>query len=343
MADTKVTGLSEISVPALEDLSYWVDDPAGTPASNKITGYRLGGLLVPQVCQGRLTTESATPVSSSDRSAQSTLYWTPCTPNGSSVTSGLVGFYDGTRYVVLSLTELSLNLDTAEAGGPIDVNEIYDVFIDYAAGTPALVIGPSWTNDTTRATALAKQGSLVVLTGDTDWRWVGTIRASASGDTEDSLTKRFVWNAYNQVPRPLAVTDATSTYTYNATDWRQVRATSTNQVAIVCGAVGCVELTARLCAEAYSKGSGSVFAHTGIGVDWSSGAGNEQVRLGSGYYNADVIYIGISTASIQSTPAAGYHTYVWIEACGAARTTNFYGGNGYEADDPSGMIGSVLA
>ena len=36
MADSKLTALSEISVPALEDLLYLVDDPAGTPVSNKM-------------------------------------------------------------------------------------------------------------------------------------------------------------------------------------------------------------------------------------------------------------------------------------------------------------------
>lgn len=48
MADTKLTGLSELSIPSLEDLFYTVDDPGGTPISNKLTAARMlgeGGFL----------------------------------------------------------------------------------------------------------------------------------------------------------------------------------------------------------------------------------------------------------------------------------------------------------
>lgn len=242
MADQKLTALSEISVPALEDLFYVVDDPAGTPVSNKITGYRMGGLLTPQACQGRLTTESNVPVSSSNRASQGTLYWTPCSPSGAATASGLVGFFDGTRYVVRSLTQLSLDLSTAEAGGAIDVGENYDVFIDYAAGTPALVLGPAWTNDTTRATALTTQGPLVVLTGDTDWRWVGTIRASGSGVTEDSDTSRYVANAHHRVPRPMKK-GSTASHSYaGSNSARQWDGSTANQVNFVDGLLGTVDI-----------------------------------------------------------------------------------------------------
>jgi archaellum component FlaG (FlaF/FlaG flagellin family) len=37
MADTKLTNLSAISAIADEDLFYVVDDPGGTPVSNKAT------------------------------------------------------------------------------------------------------------------------------------------------------------------------------------------------------------------------------------------------------------------------------------------------------------------
>jgi len=37
MADTKLTGLTAITTPTLDDLLYLVDNPGGTPASRKIT------------------------------------------------------------------------------------------------------------------------------------------------------------------------------------------------------------------------------------------------------------------------------------------------------------------
>ena len=45
MADSKLSALSEISVPELEDLLYLVDDPSGTPVSNKVSANRALGLL----------------------------------------------------------------------------------------------------------------------------------------------------------------------------------------------------------------------------------------------------------------------------------------------------------
>lgn len=320
MADTKLTALTEISVPALEDLYYIVDDPGGTPASNKITGYRLGGLLVPQVCQGRLTTESGVPISTSDRTAQGTLYWTPCTPDGGATTSGLVGFYDGTRYVVRSLTELSLDLSTAESGGAIDSGENYDVFLDYNGGTPALVIGPSWTNDSTRATALAKQGSLIVLTGDTDWRWVGTIRASGSGVTEDSAGggttqvggKRYVWNANIQIPRPLRVKDTADSWTYaSGGGWRQWDNASGNKVEYIVGAIG-VEVRATFNGQ-FKAVDGNNIGMLAIGLDSvSSPFAGCWYQLG--YCTTEAWLSMPATLSTLQT-AVGYHYLAPIENC----------------------------
>lgn len=54
MADSKLTALSELSVPAVEDLLYVVDDPSGTATSNKLTLQRLLGLGLSAVCQGGL-------------------------------------------------------------------------------------------------------------------------------------------------------------------------------------------------------------------------------------------------------------------------------------------------
>lgn len=261
MADSKLTALSEVSVPELEDLSYFVEDPGGTPTSRKVTMQRLFGLLAP-FPQGRLTTESGVPISTSDRSSQGTLYWKPCTAQGEPVTSVLVPFYDGTRYVVKSVSQLSLDLSTAEAGGAIDVNEIYDVFIDYNGGSPQLVIGPSWSSNTARATALAEQGSLVVLTGDTDWTWVGTIRASASGVVDDSLTKRFVWNAHNRVMRRVHKSMGSSSHAYNSTTVRQYNADDTAQVEVVAGVAG---LAAVMSIEASMQNSGATYIRIGIG------------------------------------------------------------------------------
>lgn len=139
MADTKLTALSEVSVPALTDVAYWVADPAGTPASDKISGTRLGGLLTRAVALGRLTTESGVPVSTSNRTAQGTIYWTPYNGNQ-------IGIYDGTRWKLYTFTEKSLALT-----GLIPNGVVSNVFIYDNSGTLTLELG-HWQNATITVT-----------------------------------------------------------------------------------------------------------------------------------------------------------------------------------------------
>lgn len=343
MADQKLTALSEISVPALEDLYYIVDDPSGTPVSNKITGFRLAGLVTPQVQQGRITTESGVAVSTSDRTAQGTLFWTPCTPQGVATASGLVGFFDGTRYVVLSLTQLSLDLSTAEAGGPIDSGENYDVFLDYNGGTPALVIGPSWTNDTTRATALAQQGPLIVLTGDTDWRWVGTIRASGSGVTADAAVSRFVWNAQNQVPRTMMKQETTNSWTYASATFQQANNSAANQLDFVQGDNSNPIKAWLQAAFDYSANSAAAGIGLTIGIDGitpsSLATGYESHSMSVGIFTSG----GTADASIYGYLGLGRHIVTWIENA-TSTTATFYGdaGGAISGSINSGIFGEIM-
>lgn len=311
MADQKLTALSEISVPAFEDLLYIVDDPSGTPVSNKVTGTRLGGLFVPALCQGRLTTESGVPASTSDRTAQGTLYWTPSTPGGAATASGLVGFYDGTRYVVASLTQLSLSLT-------LTADKNYDVFLDWNSGTPALALSAAWTNDTTRADALATQGPFVVKSGTTTLRWVGTIRASASNVTADAAAFRYVWNAYNWIPRPFSVKETADSWTYTGATFQYANANSANKVQAVFGG-NSMPIDIQLNAIATSSGQNA--AVTGIGAD-------------SATATMATAYCGMLGSSGQTGishyvqfPGIGYHYFAWLERATAGAGITFYGDN----------------
>jgi hypothetical protein len=62
MADQKITALTEISLPTLDDLMYCVDDPAGVPVSNKLSLARFLGQMFAPTCQGRLTLAPANPL-----------------------------------------------------------------------------------------------------------------------------------------------------------------------------------------------------------------------------------------------------------------------------------------
>ncbi|MBI3273339.1 MAG: hypothetical protein HYZ53_30400, partial [Planctomycetes bacterium] len=148
-----------------------------------------GTSVINGVCEGRLTLTSGTPVTTADVTAAGTLFFTPYKGNR-------VALHDGSAWSVSTFTERSLSL-TLTSG------KNYDVFLFDNAGTLTLELSAAWTNDTTRADALAVQDGVYVKSGATTRRYLGTLRASAANQTEDSKTKRFVWNYYNRTHRAL--------------------------------------------------------------------------------------------------------------------------------------------
>ena len=171
------------------------------------------------VCNGRLTLTSGTAVTTADVTAAGTLYFTPYKGNR-------IGTYSGTAWTVAAFTEKSLAL-TLTSGKP------YDIFIvDSTLALEALV----WTNGTTRATALTLQDGVLVKSGATTRRYLGTIYASGSNTTEDSDAKRFVWNMYNQKIRTLrSPTETTDNWSYTTATLRQANANTANKAEWVRG------------------------------------------------------------------------------------------------------------
>lgn len=325
MADTKLTALTEVSVPATDDLIYWVDDPAGTPVSNKASANRVGGLLSRAVCNGRLTTESGVPVSTSDRTAQGTIYFTPYNGN-------LLTVYDGTRWKLYTFSELSLAL-TATSG------KNYDVFVYDNAGTLTLELSAAWTDDTTRADALTLQDGIYVKSGATTRRWLGTIRASAANQTTDAADIRLVSNYYNAVPRPWSLIDTTDSWTYNSTTLRQangVSGLSNCLQGVFCSTDRAVDMLLQIVANfPASAVQGGI---VGIGVD-SVSAITQNSYLANGAQALGLTFVARYTA----VSLLGFHYYAWLEQC---TTTNgaitFYGDNAGGTDGFRGGFRGVF-
>lgn len=156
--------------------------------------------------QGRLTLETGVAISTSDQTAKTTLYYTPYTGNA-------VSLYSSSRWLRYTFSELSLSLSGYTA------SKAFDIFIYDNAGTPALE-SLVWTNDTTRATALVWQDGLRVKSGDPTRLYLGTIYTSATGQCEDSKSKRYVWNAYNRVPRKLYRAEPNAFWSYSIDTFR---------------------------------------------------------------------------------------------------------------------------
>lgn len=310
MADTKTTALSEVSIPELEDLLYFVEDPSGTPTSRKVTLARALGLM-PGVPQLRLTTESGVPVSSSDRTSQGTLYANTCIPNGQY--TGGIGFvttWDGTRRRRQQVGDVSLGLTLTN-------DKVYDVFLKDS--DKSLVLSTAWTTFTSRADPLDTAGGLVVADSDNTYLWLGTIHATGTNVTEDSQAKRHVWNAYNQVLRPLRVQETTDSWTYNSTVLRPGNNSFANQLSIVCGiATQLVEVFLVVSCDVINSQP-----VVGITVD---GAGTISTLSASGYFNLNT---GSTLhARLAMLTGIGLHDWTWLEACQTNNTVTFYGDAG---------------
>ena len=155
-----------------------------------------------QVCQGRLTLSSGTPLTTADILTATTVYFTPYQGNFISLWEVGIGWH------TLYFTELSLSIAGYTAG------KNYDIFAYSNAGTPAIE-SLVWTSDTVRATALVLQDGRYVKSGDPTRLFLGTFRTTAvTGQTEDSKVNRFVANFYNPVAKNMLVDEITA-HAYN--------------------------------------------------------------------------------------------------------------------------------
>lgn len=313
IAWTKVSktgsSLAELTTRSAADLS-----------SGIIPAARLG---TPFACEGRLTLTSGTPVTTTDVPGATTVYFTPYKGNR-------IALYDGAAvWTVYAFTEKSVALGTLTNDLP------YDVFIYDNAGTPALEI-LAWSSKTARATALTTQDGVLVKTGATTRRYLGTFHTTAATTTEDSAAKRLLWNYYNRVRRSLLAVDTTNTWNYTTATFRQANGSTANQVAVIVGvAESAIDL--RLLANAFNTATGVNFA-VAIGEDSTSTPSTTGLmQIGTTY----VIGFGVGAeAQLTKIPAAGYHFYAWLEFSVAAGTTTWQGDGGVTYQQ-NGLTGSI--
>lgn len=294
---------------------YFKND-AGT--ETELTNVGAGGTTWNAVCNGRLTLTTGVPVTTSDVTAATTLYFTPYGGNQ-------IGTYSGSAWTVSTFTEKSITLASLTA------NSNYDCFIVDSTLALELLI---WTNDTTRATALVLQDGVLVKSGATTRRYLGTIRITGTtGQCEDSVAKRFVWNYYNRRLRFLKVVDTTDTWNQSVTAWQQANASAANQVAYVDG-YGEDALTATVQGE-HGGGSG-IAGSVGVGVDSTT---VNSAQLIQDITNAGGVALG--SAQYKGYPGVGYHFLAWIEYRRAG--TVVWHGDQAIADEQNGLVAEAWA
>ena len=205
---------------ALDNLVDGVDYPVAAHINSLQVAIGSEG---PFYQEGRLTLLTATPVTTANQTAKTVVYWTPFLGNR-------ITLHNGTGWINYVATEKSVAV-------PATTVTPFDIFGYVSGGTLALET-LNWTNDTTRATALVMQDGHLVKSGDTTRLYLGTGRTtSSSGQTEDSITNRFLWNYYNRVTRRLYREEATS-HDYNTATWRAWNnSASAAQVTFIYGVV----------------------------------------------------------------------------------------------------------
>ena len=264
-----------------------------------------------RICDGRLTLTSGTPVTTSDVTGATSIYFTPYGGNG-------IDLYSSGAWSTLAFTEITLALGTVTSGA------CYDIFAYNNSGAVA-VEKLIWTTTTTRATALTTQDGVLVKSGDATRRYLGTFYSTSTTTTEDSVTKRYLWNYYHRRRRPFLRQETTATWTYTTATVRQANANAANQVECVIGVQDTV---------IYIKATGMAANSTG-GVALQVTIGEDATSSGvAGHLFYAVQAGGVANetfplfAELVKLPAVGRHYYALEEYSGATGTTTWYG-NGY--------------
>lgn len=299
-----------------------VEVSAATPIFQIVGGGQVQPLVDTSLCQGRLTLTTAVPVTTSDVTAAETLFWTPYKGNR-------VALYTGTMWKLYPFSELSVDIP--------DATQMNDVFVYDNSGTLTLDV-VAWSTDTARATALVSQNGVLVKSGATGRRYLGSFYSTTAGNgqTEDSIAKRYLWNYYNRVLRAMRVVESTDTWTYTLLAYQQARATATNQLDLVIGVSEDV-VVAQVFGRA-ANDNANVRLGVGIGVD-STTVNSAQLLAAA---TTAVVNTAVNPhAAYRGFPGIGKHILPWLEISQATGTTTWQGDGGAPTDTQSGIFGEV--
>lgn len=305
---------NNVTLYAKSDKTLYIKDDTGTESQLQISGNSHAAQ------DFRLSLTTATPVTTADVTAATTIY---CTP----YTGRVIGLWNGTVWQNYTSNEFSIALGTLTSGKP------YDVFCYQNAGVPTLELGTAWTNDTTRAVALAYQNGILIKSGDATRRYLGTFYTTATTTTEDSQANRYLWNYYNRVARSMRRLETTASWTYTTATWRQANGSTANQLNFILG-VSEDSITASICSSAFNS-SASVNFYVGIALDSTTTPSRAATSVSPSTLVG--MSMGIDDAYI---PSSGRHYISWLEQSGATGTATFLGTT---SGLNSGLVGRVMA
>lgn len=299
---------------------------------------------------GRLTLTASTPVTTTDVTGATVVNYAP-------MSSVYVPIYNGTIQRLYQFT--SSDTDTVglqvTLGSNWSATTNYDWFVGLNSSTVTLCSGPAWSSDTARGTGAGttelqlfkglwtNKNSMTCRSGNAttftcaanQCTYLGTIRMTTAGATEDSAAKRYVYNAFNQIQRVLRnVTEATTTWNYTTATFRQANANTANQLDVVVGLAGnLLDATAQALVQSSTS---NIFTATGIGVDSTTVNSAQITGPSTSVTTNDKIQ---NIAHYQGYPAIGRHFYPWLEFSTASGTTTWIG---QSTQSQSGISGKML-
>lgn len=296
----------ELALYANTDGAVHVVDENGTDTALGAGG---GSGINPFRCnagifEARLSLSSTDPTA--DGISNSTLYLHPFRGN-------TIAMYDSSE------TDFLRNsiIGAVSIAIPATTNTVYDVLVYQSGGGLALEL-VQWTSATVRGSILQLWGGVWVKNGDTSRRYAGTIATgTVSGQSNDTLKERRVWNYYNRLPRSIEIKDATDSWSYGTAVWRAWNGSTANRVNFVRGfAEDAVNLS--FGGSAFASQANPVL---GIGLDsTTTPTGVTQKIPNNVIANMTALYAG--------TPAIGLHYLSLLEFCDTFGTdATFYGDN----------------
>jgi hypothetical protein len=318
----------------------------GSMYGGPITSTGTLGVKVPITPQGRLTLTSGTPITTSDVTGATTLYYTP-------MIGRYVPIYDGTQFVntdiAAELSNITTNSATGKAGpAAVANNSVYDLFVWNDAGTVRLTRGPAWSSDTARGSGAGTSeitqvngvwvNAQAITNGPAANRGtlVGSVRSDGTAQLKDTKAFRWVSNIYNAVPRQMQVLEATASWNYTLAAFRQANGSAANQLDFLQSLAGGV-VSARVQAN-MSNTSAGIYAAVGIDLDTlnTTTLVNNTNFL---QYTAIASNTVGQAASYNGYPGMGRHVLIWKEYSQASGTSTW---SGTTALLQSGILGEVL-
>lgn len=328
MANTKISGLTSITganVDTTADVFPIVDTSVTTTKKITVDELKTALNITPGgAMQLRLSLATGVPVTSQDQTAKTTIFLTP-------YKGGNIDLYDGIGvWTTINTAEVSVAVP-ATTGTP------FDIWARNVAGVVTLDT-TDWTNDTTRATAIVYQTGVLVKSGDTTRRYLGTSRTTTvSGQTEDSYAMRYLWNYYNRARRPMRAIDATVAWSYADTTLRQANANAANKLDFVIGVEEEAVIARTNVIVRTNQAAGTITFVTGIGLDSTTTFATGLITVGIVNANSNTNQALSSFLSV--FPAAGRHFLAWLESSTTINTTTWTGSAGVAI---SGITGELF-